>query len=47
VIIGLNLFGFIGLIFGPLLISLFMLLLRIYTSEFVTKQRDIHKIMEN
>ena len=47
VIIGLNLFGFIGLIFGPLLISLFMLLLRIYSSEFVTKQRDINKIMEN
>lgn len=47
VIIGLNLFGFIGLIFGPLLISLFMLLLRIYSSEFVIKQRDVHKIMEN
>ncbi len=47
VIIGLNLFGFIGLIFGPLLISLFMLLLRIYSSEFITKQRDINKIMEN
>lgn len=47
VIIGLNLFGFIGLIFGPLLISLFMLLLRIYSSEFVIKQRKAHKIMEN
>jgi predicted PurR-regulated permease PerM len=47
VIIGLNLFGFIGLIFGPLLISLFMLLLKIYSSEFITKQRDINKIMEN
>jgi predicted PurR-regulated permease PerM len=47
VIIGLNLFGFIGLIFGPLLISLFMLLLKIYSSEFITKQRDAHKIMEN
>lgn len=47
VIIGLNLFGFIGLIFGPLLISLFMLLLKIYSSEFITKQRDIKKIMEN
>jgi predicted PurR-regulated permease PerM len=34
VIVGLNLFGFIGLIFGPLLISLFVLLLRIYTLEF-------------
>lgn len=47
VIIGLNLFGFIGLIFGPLLISLFMVLLKVYTSEFITKQRDINKIMEN
>jgi predicted PurR-regulated permease PerM len=47
VIIGLNLFGFIGLIFGPLLISLFILLLKIYSSEFVVKQRDAHKMMEN
>ena len=47
VIIGLNVFGFIGLIFGPLLISLFMLLLKIYSSEFITKQRDMNKIMEN
>jgi predicted PurR-regulated permease PerM len=47
VIIGLSLFGFIGLIFGPLLISLFILLLKIYSSEFINKQRDIHKIMEN
>jgi predicted PurR-regulated permease PerM len=47
VIIGLSLFGFIGLIFGPLLISLFMLLLKIYSSEFITKQRDISKVMEN
>ncbi|MBS1633659.1 MAG: AI-2E family transporter [Bacteroidetes bacterium] len=44
VIIGLNLFGFIGLIFGPLLISLFMLLLRIYSNEFVTKQREVKRI---
>jgi len=42
VIIGLKLFGFIGLVFGPLLISLFILLLKIYTSEFVTKQREMH-----
>lgn len=47
VIIGLSVFGFIGLIFGPLLISLFMLLLKIYSSEFITKQREINKIMEN
>jgi predicted PurR-regulated permease PerM len=42
VIVGLGIFGFIGLIFGPLLISLFMLLLKIYSSEFITKQRQIH-----
>lgn len=47
VIVGLSLFGFIGLIFGPLLISMFMLLLKIYSSEFITKQREINKIMEN
>ncbi|MEY5033802.1 MAG: hypothetical protein RL447_180 [Bacteroidota bacterium] len=41
VIIGLNLFGFIGLIFGPLLISLFNLLLRIYSSEFLSRQRGV------
>ena len=35
VIIGLSVFGFIGLIFGPLLISLFLLLLRIYSNEFI------------
>jgi predicted PurR-regulated permease PerM len=42
VIIGLSVFGFIGLIFGPLLISLFLLLLKIYSSEFITKQREVH-----
>ena len=42
VIVGLSIFGFIGLIFGPLLISLFMLLLKIYSSEFITKQRQVH-----
>lgn len=34
VIIGVNLFGFFGLIFGPLMISLFLLLLKIYKDEF-------------
>lgn len=37
VIIGIKLFGFVGLIFGPLLISLFILLFKIYASEFVVK----------
>lgn len=35
VIIGVPLFGFIGLIFGPLLLSLFFVLVRIYRKEFV------------
>ena len=34
VIVGVPLFGFIGLIFGPLLISLFLLLLSIYRKEY-------------
>jgi predicted PurR-regulated permease PerM len=34
VIVGLKLFGFIGFIFGPILIAMFILLLRIYHKEF-------------
>jgi len=34
VIVGVPLFGFIGLIFGPLLISLFLVIVRIYRKEF-------------
>ena len=40
VIAGISLFGFIGLIFGPLLISLLLLLIRIYMNEFVGKSRE-------
>lgn len=47
VIVGLKVFGFIGLVFGPLLISLFILLVRIYSSEFIHKQRVVNKVMEN
>ena len=35
VIVGLGLFGFIGLIFGPLLVSYIIVLFKIYMSEFV------------
>ena len=41
VLVGLKLFGFIGLVFGPLLISMFILLLKIYSNEFMTKQREL------
>lgn len=34
VVVGVQLFGFIGLIFGPLLVSLFLLILKIYKKEY-------------
>ncbi len=38
VIVGIPVFGFIGLIFGPLLISLFLLILSIYNKEYGIKK---------
>jgi predicted PurR-regulated permease PerM len=38
VIAGLGLFGFIGLIFGPLLVTYIILLFRIYSNEFAEKK---------
>lgn len=35
VVVGVPIFGFMGLIFGPLLISLFLLLLKIYKKEYI------------
>jgi predicted PurR-regulated permease PerM len=40
VIVGLNLFGFMGLIFGPLLISYFLILVKIYINEFNTPAKE-------
>ena len=34
VIVGIPLFGFIGLVFGPLLINLFLVIVRIYKREY-------------
>lgn len=42
VILGLKLFGFIGFIFGPILISLFLLLIRIYSKEFGHEGHTAH-----
>jgi predicted PurR-regulated permease PerM len=36
VIVGLKLFGFMGLIFGPLLVSYFIILVKIYINEFTS-----------
>jgi len=41
VVVGVPLFGFIGLIFGPLLISLFLLLVKIYKNEYGKKGEAI------
>jgi predicted PurR-regulated permease PerM len=38
VIVGLGLFGFIGLIFGPLLVNYIILLFKIYMNEFIDKE---------
>jgi predicted PurR-regulated permease PerM len=40
VIAGLTMFGFIGLIFGPMLLSLFIVLLKVYSNEFMSKRRE-------
>lgn len=46
VIIGLNMFGFLGVIFGPLLLSYFIVLVKIYMNEFksqaITPMHDEH-----
>jgi predicted PurR-regulated permease PerM len=42
VIVGLGLFGFIGFIFGPLLVNYIILLFRIYTNEFIENNDEIH-----
>lgn len=41
VIVGLNLFGFMGLIFGPLLVSYFVILLKIYINEFSDQDLEV------
>ena len=46
VIIGINLFGFIGLIFGPLLLSTFLLLIKLYRYEYMNVKEN-HIIQAN
>jgi len=46
VIIGLNMFGFIGLIFGPILISMFLLLIKVYIDEFAHEEADVPNTTE-
>jgi predicted PurR-regulated permease PerM len=44
VILGINVFGFIGIIFGPILLSLVIWMFRIYTLEFSSKSAGESKI---
>lgn len=44
VIAGLQLFSFIGHVFGPLLISMFLLLLCLYGSEFLIKRHETNRV---
>ena len=39
VVIGINIFGFIGLVFGPILISIFIILVKIYMNEFIEQRK--------
>ena len=47
VIIGVNLFGFIGLVFGPILISLFLLMIKVYVNEFTLHKRNLNKSVDD
>ena len=44
VIIGVSVFGFIGIIFGPILISLFLLLVKIYSSEYGDRNKNADQV---
>lgn len=47
VVVGVPLFGFIGLIFGPLLISLFLLIVKIYKKEYGDTEIETENLTQN
>lgn len=47
IIMGMNLFGFMGLIFGPILISLTLLLIQVYRNEFSDDDMPDLKLPDN
>lgn len=47
IILGLKIFGFFGLIFGPILVSITILLMQIYADEFSENQEDTPPIVSN
>ncbi|MDO4762867.1 MAG: AI-2E family transporter [Flavobacteriaceae bacterium] len=44
IILGINVFGFIGLIFGPIIVSMTILLMKVYHSEFANNDVCSHRI---
>ncbi len=47
VILGLNLFGIVGLIFGPLILSYFMMLIRIYKVEYSEPEEQQEEVAKS
>lgn len=47
IILGLKIFGFFGLIFGPILVSITILLIQIYSDEFSDAHYDVPPIITN
>jgi predicted PurR-regulated permease PerM len=41
IILGLNIFGFMGLIFGPILISITIMLIQVYRDEFADDENEL------
>ncbi len=41
IIMGMNLFGFMGLIFGPIMVSITMLMIQVYKSEFANEENEL------
>lgn len=46
IIMGMNIFGFMGLIFGPILVSMTILLIQIYHDEFSTEDQETDEAIE-
>ncbi|WOC52314.1 hypothetical protein BPO_1667 [Bergeyella porcorum] len=45
IIMGMNLFGFMGLVFGPILVSMTVLLIQIYHDEFSGDDEDSNNLI--
>jgi len=41
IIVGMSIFGFMGLIFGPILISITLLLIQVYRDEFTEDENEL------